>query len=234
MSSTLSSLNTLEKQTLLKKLQSHLIDDRIELIDKVCSQRTEHICLVLENLYQEHNASAILRNADAFGIQNINVIENDNDFTANKEVSMSAHKWLDIHAWNKAKVDNTRECLTSLKERGYKICATSLRPDSITLDELPVSEPIALCFGTELTGLSEVAHELADYITYIPMNGFIQSFNVSVASALSLSHLRNKMTAQNIPHSLSPEKTLDTLINWSLASMKRPDSMLDYYLEELT
>lgn len=233
MTKTLASLKTSEKQTLLTKLQSHLIDDRIELIDKVCSQRTEHICLVLENLYQEHNASAILRNADAFGIQNINVIENDNDFAANKEVSMSAHKWLDIDAWNKPKVDNTSDCLLSLKKQGYKICATSLRPGAITLDKLPVTEPIALCFGTELTGLSEVAHDLADYVTYIPMDGFIQSFNVSVASALSLSYLRNKMREENIEHSLSPEKQLDTQINWSLASMKRPESMLEYYLDQL-
>ncbi|EDM29698.1 spoU protein [Lentisphaera araneosa HTCC2155] len=233
MTQELDSLGTQEKQVLLAKLQSHLIDDRIELIDKVCSERTEHICLVLENLYQEHNASAILRNADAFGIQNINVIENDNDFAANKEVSMSAHKWLDIKAWNESKIDNTVKCLSALKKQGYKICATSLRPESITLDELPVDEPIALCFGTELTGLSEVAHEMADYMTYIPMNGFIQSFNVSVASALSLSHLRNKMKRKNIEHALSPEKTLDTKINWSLSSMKRPETMLEYYLKQL-
>ncbi|WDE97000.1 RNA methyltransferase [Lentisphaera profundi] len=184
----------------------------------------------MENLYQEHNASAILRNADAFGIQNIHVIENNNDFAANKEISMSAHKWLDIKAWNEESQNNTRNCLKSLKDQGYKICATSLRPDSITIDELPVDQPLALCFGTELTGLSEEAHELADYMVYIPMSGFIQSFNVSVASALSLSTLRNKLIEQEVPYQLNSEKTLDTKIDWTLKSIKRSECILEHYL----
>ncbi len=218
-----------DKEQLLSKLQSHLVDGRIELIDSVLKKRTENLCLVLEDLYQEHNASAILRNADAFGVQDIHIIENDNEFQANKEVSMSAHKWLDQHPWAEPNQHNTENCLRHLKSQGFAICATSMREGAITIDELPIDKPIALCFGTELTGLSDTAHEMADHIVYIPMDGFIQSFNVSVASALCMSKLREKMPLQ----SLSEERTLDLKIDWTLKSVKRWPDFLNYYLNEI-
>ena len=226
-------LSDKQKTELLAKLQSHLLPNRIELINRVCSQRTDHICLVLENLYQEHNASAILRNADAFGIQNIHVIEDQNDFAANKEVSMSAHKWLDIHSWDKSHTNNTVDCLKSLKKEGYKICATTMREGAITLQQLPIDAPIALCFGTELSGLSEDAHKLADHMVYIPMHGFIKSFNVSVASALSMSHLKEKMTLNKIPHEIDTKKALDLKLDWTLKSLGRANTVLSRYLKEL-
>ena len=227
------SLSDDQKFELLEKLQTHLVPERIDLINRVCAQRTEHLCLVLENLYQEHNASAILRNADAFGVQNIHVIEDQNDFSANKEISMSAHKWLEIHSWDKPNSNNTVECLNILKQQGYKICATTMREGALTLNELPVDDPIALCFGTELSGLSEDAHELADHMVYIPMQGFIQSFNVSVASALSMSHIRDKMLKAKIPHELSEKKSLDLKLDWTLKSLGRAKIALERYLINL-
>jgi tRNA (guanosine-2'-O-)-methyltransferase len=209
-----------------------MVQERIDLINRVSSNRTNHLCLVLENLYQEHNASAILRNADAFGVQNIHVIEDENDFAANTEISMSAHKWLNIKSWDTQK-NNTYHCLSSLKKQGYKICATTMREGAITLDELPIDNPIAMCFGTELNGLSEEAHELADYMVYIPMHGFIQSFNVSVASALSISHLLQKIKLSEIKWTLSNKEIIDLKIDWSLKSLGRASGVLKRYLKEI-
>ena len=223
-------LSQTDKKKLLHKLQNHLSDERIQLIESILDKRVENLCLVLEDLYQEHNASAILRNADAFGVQDIHIIENDNEFQANKEVSMSAHKWLDQHEWSEANQNNTKNCLEHLKSKGFAICATSMREDAITINELPTDQPLALCFGTELTGLSDQAHELADHIVYIPMTGFVQSFNVSVASALCMSKIKETMK----PIGLSKKRKLELKIDWTLMSLKRWPDFLNYYLNEIS
>jgi tRNA (guanosine-2'-O-)-methyltransferase len=227
------SLSIENKKILLSQLQTHMTAPRIELINKVLESRTDHFTLVLEDLYQGRNASAILRNADCFGIQTYHTVENQYKFNPSKDTSMSANKWLDQTIWSEEKQDNIGNCLTHLKKQGYKICATTLRPGALPINELPIDQPLALCFGTELTGLTEQAHQHADYLTYIPMNGFIQSMNVSVASAIIMNKLSERLLASNLDWGISEEDKLQLRIEWSLGSITRSESVLEYYMKQL-
>ena len=174
-----------------------------------------------------------MRNADCFGIQTINTVETKYEFHPKKDISMSAHKWLDQKIWAAENQDNISNCLSSLKKQGYTICATTLRPGAIPINELPIDKPLALCFGTELTGLSESAHDQADIMTYIPMNGFIQSMNVSVASAIIMNKLSERIRSSEINYSLNEDEKLRLRLDWSLKSITRSEEILEHYLNKI-
>ena len=157
----------------------------------ILSHRSRQITIVLEDLYQPHNASSILRTCDAFGVQDLFIINVRNRFQLDPEKSAGMARWVDRHEYFGESA--TRNCLTELKRAGYTIAATSLRPGCISLDDLQVPEKLALCFGTEEKGLSETAHQLADTFVRIPMFGLTQSFNVSVTVALSLQKLHEAL-----------------------------------------
>jgi len=176
-------------------------------INAVLKKRSRQIVVVLEDLYQPHNASSILRTCDAFGVQDLYIISHRNRFQFAPEKSMGMENWVNRIEFTGESA--TQTCLTRLKRAGYTIAATSLRPGCVLLDDLAVPGKLALCFGTEEKGLSETAHQLADIFIRIPMFGLTQSFNVSVTVALSLQKLHDSLKP-NGPEPLNPEE-LDTL-----------------------
>ncbi|MFA5859526.1 MAG: RNA methyltransferase [Elusimicrobiota bacterium] len=191
--------------------------NRVERIKKVVTARQECV-VVLEDIYDPHNAEAVFRSCDAFGVQKVCLIfEHEKKFNprkVGKSTSSSANKWLDFMSY-----DSTEMCLSKLKTEGYTIIATAFTPDAVSLYESDISslaKPV-LMFGNEHRGLSEKAVELADIKIIIPMRGFVQSLNLSVTAAICMYELtRQRITAKNMNKSLlsveEQKKLYDELI----------------------
>ena len=177
-----------------------LTDERREQMERVLSNRTRYFTVVLEDLFQPQNASAILRSCDCFGVQDVHIIENRNEFTINPEVVMGADKWLDVYTYN-TEINNTESALKSLKHKGYKIIATSPHTNDVNLEEFDYSDgKCAFVFGTELTGISQTVKDQADAFLKIPMYGFTESLNISVSVAIALHHLCYSLRASNVSY----------------------------------
>ena len=177
---------------------------------RASSYRTRKLTVVLEDIFQPHNAAAVLRNCDAFGLQEVHLIENKFRMRISSNVDMGVSKWQDVYKYTspRAKVQcngmpkdhnvypeeiaNTQKALKSLKDRGF-ILAASVLGAKASINNIPVDKPVALLVGTELTGLSKTAQEMADVSFSMDMLGFAQSFNLSVFSALCLANLSQRM-----------------------------------------
>lgn len=183
-------------------------------MEAVLARRTRYISVVLEDIYQTQNASAVLRSCECFGVQDLSIIENHYKFSANVDVTMGAHKWLTLQRYHRRDADNVGQCISRLRENGYRIVATALSDKALPLHELPLDQKTALCFGTEEYGLSEAMLANADAHVVIPMQGFTQSFNISVSAAICLYHLRNRLDASGIDWSLSADEQQEILFNW--------------------
>jgi tRNA (guanosine-2'-O-)-methyltransferase len=214
--------------TYRKKLLEHLLsfctDKRAELFRKVISDRTRHITIVLENIFQAQNASAVLRSCDCFGIQDVHIIENDHPWEVNPDVALGASKWLSIFRYNELE-NNTAECLSKLKRRGFKLLATLPSSDAVSIYDTDISKPCALLFGTELHGLSPLAIEMADEKVHIPMYGFTESFNISVSAALSLSILTKRLRTGTIFPGLSDEESTEVMLQWARNSVRSSEAI---------
>jgi tRNA (guanosine-2'-O-)-methyltransferase len=216
---------------LVNYLSQFVSDSRKEKFEQVLNFRTRHITIALEDLYQPHNASAVLRSCDIFGIQDIHIIENKNAYTVNKDIAMGSPKWLNLHKYRKEE-NNTLSCITKLKEKGYRIVATSLHEKGYEIKDLPIDKPLALFFGTELTGISETVQEHADDFVMIPMFGFTESFNISVSAALCLNSLVTKLHETNIDWHLSEEEKDVLRLDWLRKSISRVELIeKDYILK---
>lgn len=210
------------KKEVFTFLSTYLTDQRKQLFDQVIQYRTRHITVVLEDIYQPHNASAVLRSADLTGIQDIHIIENRNQYEVNPEVAMGSSKWLNLIKYKESN-ENTLKAYESLRKQGYRIVATTPHTNDKNLDEISIDNKMALVFGTELKGLSETAIQNADEYLRIPMYGFTESYNISVSAALTLYTLTEKMRKSDIPWQLSEEEKLDILLEWTRRSIKRSD-----------
>lgn len=226
----------MEANQLLNKLSTYLsgfiTEQRLEKIDHHLGFRTRHVTLVLEDIYQTHNASAVVRSCDCFGVQDLHVIENKNRYTINPDVTLGSSKWVDIIRYGKLNIDNTRECLVGLKQRGYTLAATTPHKDDILLDELDLSEPVALLFGTELTGLTEDALDLADTFVRIPMVGFTESFNISVSAAITLYSVMTRLWKSDIDWRLSQEEQNKIKLRWLLKDLRKSNLLVKQFCEE--
>lgn len=178
---------------LLTYLASYVTKKRLALFDKVLSERTRYLTVVLEDIYQSQNASAVLRTCDCFGIQDVHVIENRNVFNVNNEVALGASKWLCITKYNEEQ-NNSLTAINTLKEKGYRIVATTLHGKSTSLPDFDLTKgKAAFVFGSELPGVTKSILNEADEFLKIPMYGFTESFNISVSVAIILSELSGKL-----------------------------------------
>lgn len=177
--------------------------------------RTRYITVVLEDLYQSHNASAVLRTCDCFGVQDVHIIENAHRFEVSHDIVRGASKWLSVYKYNRPEVNNTEHCLKSLKEKGYKIIGTTPHENDTNLEELELIGPVALVFGTEKKGLSAEARKQCDGYMRVPMYGFTESLNISVCAGISLHHLIWKLRQSELDWELSPDDQLDLIIEWA-------------------
>lgn len=201
-------------------LSSFVTPERRRKMEAVLEQRTRYITVVLEDIYQPHNASAVLRSCDAFGIQDVHIIENRNIYQVNPKVELGTRQWLSLQRYNRSD-DNTAEAVETLKKQGYRIVATSPHAGNTHLEDFDLSGgKAALVFGNELNGLSETVCDLADEFMTIPMFGFVESFNISVSCALSLHHLVHALHRSDIDWHLSEEEREILLLDWLRNSIK--------------
>ena len=210
------------KKEVLAFLSTYLTDNRKQLFSQVIQYRTRHITVVLEDIYQPHNASAVLRSADLTGIQDIHIIENRNQYEVNPEVAMGSSKWLNLIKYNDSE-ENTLKAYDALRKQRYRIIATTPHTEDKNLDEISLDGKMALVFGTELKGLSETAIQNADEYLRIPMYGFTESYNISVSAALTLFTLTEKLRKSEISWQLSEDEKLDILLEWTRRSIKRSE-----------
>jgi tRNA (guanosine-2'-O-)-methyltransferase len=188
---------------------------------KVLARRTRFTTVVLEDIYQSQNASAVLRSCDAFGVQDVHVIENRNIFDVDKGVTIGSDKWLSVHRYRTPDTNNTEMAYAELRRRGYRIVATTPHESQVELSDFAPKEPIALVFGTEKLGLTSYAIEHADEWLHIPMHGFSESFNISVCVALCLYHMRGFLDKSDTSWSLSDEEKEVLYLHWLRKSVHR-------------
>lgn len=210
------------KRELLNYLQQFVSENKKGLFKKIILNRTRYITIVLEDIYQPHNASAVLRTCDCFGVQDVHIIENENEYNVNPDVALGASKWLTLKKYDQYS-NNTKDCIESLKREGYTIVATTPHENDCLLEELPVDNKFALMFGTEMQGLSDEAKNMADKFVKIPMYGFTESYNISVSAALSMFYFTEKLRKSKIDWALSEEEMLDIKLDWVRSVVKRVD-----------
>ena len=206
-------------------LKQFVTEERYNRIQNVARKRTRHIAVVVENLFQSHNMSAILRTAECLGIQDVHIIEYNFDYEISKQVSLGAQKWLSIYRYNNLE-DNTISCLKSLKEKGYKIAATLPSENDCLLDDIPIHSKTAFLFGTELNGLTQKAINMADEFVKIPMYGFTESYNVSVSVGLTMMNVNERLRKSQIDWSLSQEEIQNLELDWLKKSIHKADQIL--------
>ena len=211
-------------EKVLEEFYDIVSESKKEMYDRIASQRTNHLTVVLENIHQEHNASAVLRSCDCFGIQNLHVIEKNNRYKVQRDIALGAGRWVDVFNYDQGE-QPTRDCLLKLKDRGYKIVATTPHERDVTIHELPLDQPIALVFGTEKKGISKEVVELADEFVRIPMYGFTESFNISVSAALALNILRQRLEQSDLSWKLNDEEQTLLKIKWCKKILRSGDEM---------
>lgn len=221
------------RQELLVYLLGFISENKRKKFDQVLQNRTRYLTIVLEDIFQPHNASAVLRSCDCFGIQDVHIIENANRYQVNPDVALGSSKWLSLYRYNLT-AQNTAACLEGLKMQGYRIVAASPHESGYNLNELPIDQKTALVFGTEMHGLSDVALRMSDCFVKIPMYGFTESFNISVSAALCLYHLSEKLRNSDINWQLSPEEECRIKLGWAKQVLKDAEGIekrfqMDYY-----
>jgi tRNA (guanosine-2'-O-)-methyltransferase len=197
---------------LIKYLSGFVTEARLKRFEEVLANRTRHIAIGLENIYQAHNASAVLRSCDCFGIQDVHIIENENKYTYNPDVSLGSEKWLTLNRYTDDKSLDT--CINTLKEKGYAIAVTSLHKDNYTIEEVPLNKKVALFFGTEMRGATNELESKADMFVKIPMLGFTESFNISVAAAISMYALSSRLRKEGIAWQLTELDKEELRLQW--------------------
>jgi len=215
--------NTSDKiqgNALLDFLLEYITPERRAKFEKVLDQRTRHITLILEDIFQAQNASAVLRSCDLTGIQDVHIVENQYVYDINPDVVVGSTKWLNLYKYNQNSF-NTLEAFDSLRNQGYRIIATSPHESGYTPDDLPLDKPIALVFGTEKTGLSDKALSNADGFIRIPMVGFTESYNISVSAALLLYTLTNRLRQSDYHWQLKPQERKQLMLQWCKNTIKR-------------
>ncbi|MDD4086144.1 MAG: RNA methyltransferase [Bacteroidales bacterium] len=207
-------------QKLLNFLLEYITPERKAKFDEVLNRRTRHLTVVLEDIFQPHNASAVLRSCDLTGVQDVHIIENNYVYDINPDVVVGSTKWLNLHKYNE-QPNNTIQAFEALRSKAYRIVATSPHRDGYTPETLPLDKPLALVFGTEKTGLSDYALEHADDFVRIPMVGFTESFNISVSAALLLYTLSRRLHNSDIRWQLSCDEKDELLLQWCRNTIRR-------------
>lgn len=211
-------------EKLLAYLEEFISEKRIERFNDILSHRTNFITVAVEDVFQMHNTSAVIRSCESFGIQQAHLIEGKYGQRLDEEIAMGAQKWVDVKRYK-----NSNEAVDVLKNKGYKIVATSPHADSSLLQDYELDGKMALFFGTENKGLSDYVLENADAYLKIPMVGFTESLNISVSAAIILQHLTSKLKSSNFDWKLTQAEMMEKRLDWTKKSIKSIDDILIRY-----
>ncbi len=211
----------------------YVTDHKKEFMEKVLSQRTRHITLVLDDIFQSQNASAVIRTCECMGLQDIHIIENDTKYSVNKRVLKGANKWMNLHRYKMKGFNNEEICFHKLREQGYKIIVTDPSPDGVPIHQVPVDQKLAIVMGNELNGISKYAFEHADLKVNIPMYGFTESLNISVSAAICLNTLVPKVRDSELNWRLTEEEAMMIRLNWLRNIVRKSDLLEREYLRSI-
>ena len=209
---------------LLSYLKTYLTDRRRALFTEVLSKRTRHFTVVTEDVYQLHNTSAVMRSCEVFGIQDLHVVEERLGKKLDREIAMGAQKWVDIY-----RHEDVSQCIAAIKGAGYQIIATTPHDDSQMLADFDVTKKTAFFFGTERDGISDEVKHAADGFLKIPMYGFTESLNISVAAAIILQEVVTKLKASDVPWQLSEAEKQEIEMRWTKSTIKSADEIEKRY-----
>lgn len=205
---------------LIEHLSGCVTENRLALFKKVLTERTRYITVLIEDIYQSHNASAVLRTCDCNGIQDVHIVEEDNAYEINRDVTLGSDQWLSLHYYNEG-ADNIYRSIDTLKRKGYRIVATSPHKEGTTPENFDLEKGKAVVmFGTELNGLTDRALELADEYIQIPMVGFTESYNISVSAAITLYTLRKRLELSSLQWKICEEEQSELLLKWLRTTIK--------------
>ena len=218
------------KRALIPYLRTFITEERDTRILEVLQNSTRHLTIVLENLYQTQNISAVMRTCECYGVQDVHIIEKENEFIIHDAISMGSNKWLTLHNYQNEPGNVTR-CADWLHGHGYKLIATLPAENSVFVDDLPVDEKTAFFFGTELTGLSDEAVAVCDGAVKIPMYGFTESFNISNSVAILTSNMTERLRRSPVDWRLTPDEHDDLYFEWLCKSIRNIDLILKRELE---
>jgi tRNA (guanosine-2'-O-)-methyltransferase len=212
----------------------YISDHKKQFIEKVLGERTRHITLVLEDIHQSQNASAVVRTCECLGLQDIHIIEEESKYSVNKRVLKGSNKWIDFYRYKMRGFNNTEICFRKLRELGYHILVTDPSPDGISINEVPVDKKLAIVMGNELKGSSDYSLKHADQKIFIPMHGFTESFNISVSAAICLNTLLTKVRKSNTSWQLSEEEKELLRLQWYRKVVRRSDLIEQEFLRSIS
>lgn len=227
----IASLSDTEIAGLIEFLSSFKQAQRIELLNQVLNMRTRYFTVLLENLSKPHNASAVIRSCECFGIQDVHFVDDSATYAVNEKVVMGASKWLTLTKYNQQE-SNIHTALHGLKQSGYRLVATVPRNNASTLQEFDIDKgPAVFIFGTELTGVSDDVIQAADEFVHIPMVGFTESLNISVSAAILLQSLTAKLHSSKIEWQLSKKEKQHLMLNWLRKDIPRIATIENRYFK---
>lgn len=221
-------------EKLISYFQQYVTKERFAKIESLLQKRTRHITVVLEDIYQSLNASAILRTCDALGVQDVHCIEDRNPLDIKRNISQGASKWLTLSRYSQEQEEiesPLQHCIETLKKDNYTIVATSPHA-TMPIEKLPLDNKVALLFGTEQEGLTEQAVDYADQLVKIPMYGFVESFNVSVSVALCLYDLTTRLRVSKSLWQLNSDEQKELMLDWLRNSVDHPDILERKFYED--
>jgi len=202
-----------EDAYVLQEFYKIITPNKVDMFERIAAQRTKHIVVGVENIQQDHNASAIMRSMDCLGFQELHLIEKNNTYQFQRDIALGAARWLDVEQHQEGP-EPVLNAIAQLKSKGYRIVATSPHHKAKTPQTINLDQPLALFFGAEKHGISEDLLQNADDLLHIPMHGFTESFNLSVSAAIILNALRTRLEQSNINWLLSEEERTQLKITW--------------------
>jgi tRNA (guanosine-2'-O-)-methyltransferase len=215
-------------------LEQFVTEKRRNLFQKILDERTRHFTVAIEDIFQPHNASAIVRSCDIFGAQDLHVIESKYKFYASRLVAKGAQKWIDFSMYNQQNKNNTLDCITNLRSKGYKIIATTPHNESCLLQDFDITQKSAFFFGVEKQGLSKDVMDNADSYLKIPMVGFTESLNISVAAAIILQNMNEKLKKSSLDWKLSDYERAEKYQDWLEKTIKSIKKIKEKYYSEIS
>ncbi len=203
------------EQLFFEHLDQFVSAHKKQLIEKVLSFRTRHITIVLEDIFQSQNASAVIRTCECMGVQDVHMVENIGKYTTNPKVLRGANKWIDIHHYASKSENNSVTCINKLKLQGYNILVADPDEDGVSIQDVDATNSKqALIFGNELRGLSREAIAHADQKIKIPMYGFTESFNISVSVGICLNTMLTKLRSSTLQYGLTQAEKNIIRLQW--------------------
>ena len=220
-------MKTIKQQ--VEYLRDFVVDAKNELFDRLILERTQYVTIVLEDLYQSHNQSAVMRSADCFGIQDVHLIENRNAYETSSTVSQGAREWLSLFR-HREEENNTQPTIDTLRAQGYRIIATTPHTGDVFIDQLDLNKgKMAFFFGTELTGLSPTVIAQADEFVKVPMVGFTESLNVSVCAAIVMYSVTQRLRQSDLDWHLPEKRKYEVLFEWYKNTIKASEEILERF-----